>query len=325
VFLYSTRGDERVHVASVAGLLPIRTIEAGVGAHELAMSPDGRRAVGSAYGGPGAGHQPADKRVVVLDLEKDAVLRTVDLGDLKRPNDVAFIRGTDEVAVTVEQPPRLLRLNVETGAFKAIDVELKAGHMLALDPEGKTAYVSHVAPGSLSIVDLQAGKVRGRVALRLGAEGMACSPDGARVWIACNRSGAIAVVDAAKVEVVKWIDCTGFPFRVRFSPDGALVAISCPQSHDIAFFDAKEMKELGRVELADASGAGESLLEPTSIAFAPRGDALAAVCDGDSPKLALIDVATRTLKKVVAAAGPIVDALTSGTMSATPVESKPAK
>jgi len=92
--LYSTHGDEKVHLLSLPELKPLHVYDAGAGAHELAISADGRYALGSAYGGPGKGHQPVDHRVFVLDLPSGKRSRMVDLGASKRPNDLAFVGAT---------------------------------------------------------------------------------------------------------------------------------------------------------------------------------------------------------------------------------------
>src|SRR5690606_7508848 len=42
VVVYSTRGDEKVHLAAANDLSPLGSYAAGAGAHELAISPDGR-------------------------------------------------------------------------------------------------------------------------------------------------------------------------------------------------------------------------------------------------------------------------------------------
>jgi DNA-binding beta-propeller fold protein YncE len=305
--LYSTRGDERLHLADARDLRPLASIDVGLGAHELAVSSDGRYAVGSAYGGPGAGHRPADKRIVVVDLARRAVHRTIDLGALKRPNDLAFLPGTTTFLATVEDPPRLLRVDAATGEFVALDVTRRAGHMLALTADAKTACVSHVVPGALTFVDVAAWTVSGVCAVPEGAEGVAVSPDGGTAWIGCNRAERLVAVDVRKREVVRDVPCAGFPLRVRVSPDGATVAVSCPKSGEVALHAAADPERATRIDATDPDAEGPAV--PTSLSFAPDGKTLAVMCDGAAPAVILIDVAT---KKIVARgkpAGPIADAL----------------
>lgn len=310
--LYSTRGDNRVHAVSLPDLAPLGAIEAGLGAHELAISTDGRWAMGSAYGGPGKGHQPADRRLVVLDLAAGKVHRTIDLGELHRPNDIAFLPGSAEAVVTVEAPPRVVKVNADTGSFAAVTLEKNAGHMLALSPDGKRVYVSHVVPGSVTIVDVAEMKVTGNFKAPAGAEGIACSPDGKRLWIAANRSHTIAIVNTDTLETEASFECKGFPFRVKFSPDGRRVAVSCPMAGEIAVFDAADHARVARISTRQSPDDKQS---PTSISFTPDGAAVVAVCDGPKPEIVLIDLAEGKVARRIASAGPTPDALTAGRMA----------
>src|SRR5690606_21513664 len=116
-----------------------------------------------------------------------------------------------------------VRVDAKSGEFTSIPLDHPAGHMLALSPDAKTAYVAHVMPGLVSVVDLAARKTTATIKTPAGAEGIACSPDGLRLWVACNRADSIVIIDTATHEVVQTIDAPGFPFRLRFSPDGTRV------------------------------------------------------------------------------------------------------
>lgn len=302
--VYSSRGDNSVTVADAATLEQVTKIEVGLGAHELAVSADGRLAIGSAYGGPGAGHQPADKRLCVVDLESGTLKHTIDLGDAQRPNDIAFI-GPGVAAVTVEMPPHVFIVDAEKGrVVERIPLEHKTGHMLAVSPDGRTAYVAHIAPGLVSVVDLAAGKVVTTITTAFGSEGIAISPDGATLWVANNRSGSVSVIDTATREVVETFPVEGFPFRLRFSPDGSKVAISCPASGDVAFFDAKSRELVTRVPVGEE---GKPNPQPTSIAFSERGASLAVLCAGTGEVVRLDMTTWKPTAR--ASAGPIADAL----------------
>lgn len=320
VVAYSSRGDNRIHLLNADDLSPAGSIDAGIGAHELAIAPGGRWVMGSAYGGPGQGHNPPDNRVVVLDLLHWSVHRTIELKDLQRPNDIAFLPGVLEAMVTVESPPHVVRINPETGEMTPTRIDRKAGHMLALSPDGSRAYVSHVVPGSVSVVDLKTGQTLSSIAVPMGAEGIAASPDGTRVWVASNRSGSISIIDTVKNEVVQTIECRGFPFRVRFSADGAVVAVSCPAAGEVALFDAQRPENVRRVNVRTSNIAGTGKGSPTSLAFVPRPDQkagaaperLAVLSDGSMAQVVLLDVKLGEVVARATAQGPIADGLTAG-------------
>lgn len=329
VAIYSTRGDNKLHVVESGPLKPIASIDIGLGAHELAISPDGRWVAGSAYGGPGHGHQPADNRIAVVDMHAMKLHRLITL-EGSRPNDMVFLPkadGSAEFLATIEMPPTLARINAMTGATKLLPIEKQAGHMLAHSPVGGVAVVAHVFPGSLTFVNLADWKVIGQLdKLPLGAEGIAMSPDGTRVWVASNRANAISIVSVADRKVEKKLDCSGFPFRVRFSPDGKSVAVSCAASAEIALFNAADPDKVDRVTVIDAQHAiplapnateAADKLVPTSIAYSSDGGSLFVICDGSKPQLLRIDLAKRNVAQRTPSAGPIPDALVVG-MAAMP-------
>ncbi len=311
--IYSTRGDEKVHVLAADDLRLLATIDAGAGLHELAIDSSGRYLMGSAYGGPGPGHQPADNRVVVIDLVQRKVHKTITLDGLQRPNDIAFVPGTTDAFVTAEVPQHVMRVNAETGEYAKHPLKDSTGHMLALAKDAKLVYVSHVKPGNLSVVDAASGEVKKTVKLPDGAEGMAMSPDGQSVWVASHQASRISVVSTATGEITQSIVCPGMPFRMKFAPGGKTIAVSCPGAGALAFIDVAAPTHIEFVDTNIFKGKpiGQQHV-PTSIAFSPNGTQVFAVCSGEEAGVTAIDVASRKLTARVKSAGPAADALTAG-------------
>jgi hypothetical protein len=315
--LYSTRGDDTVHLLSLPDLQPLHSYDAGAGAHELAISSDGRWALGSAYGGPGPGHQPADNRVFVLDLPAGKRHRIIDLGSIKRPNDLAFLGTTTTAVATTEVPAQLLRLDAESGVVEAFPLTHKTNHMLALAPDHRSCFVSHVMPGGVTRFDLSTGTTSAHGALPVGAEGIACTGTGdqLRLWVGCNRAGKLVVVDGTTLKVLHEVERPGFPLRVKASPDGAKVAVSCPLSGEVVLYDGKDHQQATTVDVSAQLG---TKVQPTSIAFSPDGMQLLVVANGETDHVVAIDVASAKVTAKVVAAGKIADALAAGRVQAPP-------
>lgn len=281
--LVATRGDNRITVLDGANLKTTSTVELGLGAHELAVSPDGRLAAGAAYGGPGPGHQPPDQRLGVWYLESGEVLHEIDLGEHVRPNDLAFWPDGRHLLVTSEVRGALLLVDAEGGELlEAWDLGDNTGHMLAYAPKAESAsgrgrvFVSHVVSGQVSVVDAGSGEVLMRVPAALGAEGIACTSDGARVWCANNRSNSITVFDGNSGEVLQTLEAPGFPFRVKCSRDDARIGITYPMSNQVAVFDATTAEELARFDLTDVG----SNPAPQDLDFDHTGSRLFVACPG---------------------------------------------
>lgn len=296
----STRGDNKVLLIDAATGETRGTIDAGMGAHEFAVSPDNSIGVGSCYGS-GQHHKTPDNRLFVVDLAKRELLRTIDLGEHQRPNDLIILADNRHALCTSEVKRALLKVDLqEAKVAQEIPLPHPAGHMLAALPTGDRAYVSHVQPGGVSVIDLKAGKVEKFIDTAFGAEGIAVSPDGSRVWVANNRSGTISIIDTAKLEVVNTIKSEGFPFRVRFTPDGKRVAISHPMSGEIKIYNAADATLAATAEVKENAQS----LGPTSISISADSQFLFAVCEGAS-RVVTIDLASaKVISNVRTGPGP---------------------
>ena len=283
--LAATRADNAITLIDGESMEAISTHDLTIGAHELAVSPDGSLAIGSAYGS-GPQHQTPDNRLAVFDLAGGGLLHTIDLGAHERPNDVRFSTDNRHALVTSEVKASVLLVDARAGTVvKEIALERKAGHMLCATPDLSRAYVSHVSPGLVTMVDVEKGEAVKTVPTALGAEGIDVTPDGSRVWVANNRSHSIMVLDGLTLEPVVTMMCDGFPFRVRCSPDGSTVAVSCPMIQQVALYDAKTAKLRARAFLKDDFPGKDAT--PTSIAFSSDSGTLYAACPAMSLVVAI--------------------------------------
>ena len=305
--LVSSRGDNMLtaleaEVLEAEALEVEWTLDAELGMHEIAFSPDGTLAIGSAYGS-GHMHEKEDNRLAVIDVVQRRVKHVIGLGEHVRPNDIAFV-SDDRALVTAEKTGFLLEVDALKGeVVREIELGKPAGHMLAVHAESGRAYVSHVMPGSVSVVDIERGEVIGSIDTGPGCEGIAVSPDGRFMWAANHGAQTISVIDARALRVVDTLACPGFPFRVRFTPDGEKVVVSNPSVAAIELFDAETREHGGRIGLFTV---GPNPM-PTSIALTDDSEQLLVVCAG-AEVVALVDMdkgrVVRTLR-----VGPTPDGL----------------
>jgi len=302
--IVSTRGDTNiVYLCGETGK-EVARFDAGLGAHEIAVSPDGKTAVGSAYGS-GAGHKSPDQRLFVMDVDARKVVRVIDLGaEHQRPNDMVFLADNRRVVVTSEVNRSVIVVDTESGEIvSTVKHGEPGGHMLAVSADGSRCFVPCVPNGKVVVIDVAKGEVIGTLDAAVGAEGVAVSPDGKRLWVANNRSQSVSVFDVEKMELVTTIASDGFPFRARFTPDGARVVISHPMTHEVRVYDAKANELVTKIRV----GAEESETAPTSICLNADGSRCYAVCAATG-EVAVIDL--KELKVVtLAPAGPIADGL----------------
>ena len=81
---------------------------------------------------------------------------------------------------------------------------------IAAHPDNNTAYVANAGDGTVSVLNIPSGKVRGTI--RVGAEPMAValSPNGSRLYVANSASNNLMVVDTSREIVIATIDLSPF-------------------------------------------------------------------------------------------------------------------
>ena len=288
--LVGNKSDDTVWRLSLEDGRRVAEFASGAGPHEIAVAPDGRSAVVTAYG-----HQQPGHALTVLDLAGDAAPRSIDLGPHGRPHGVRFLPVGDEVLVTTEHSHALLRVDLEQGAVaQAIEVGDGVGHMVALARGGDVAYVSKIAAGTVLRVDLAAGEVTHEVAAGEGAEGIEVAPDG-RVWVTNRDEDTVTVHEPDTLARVDTLPSPGFPIRVVFTPDGRHALVTNAKAATMSVFDAAARTLVATVELRpEGAEAGQSMLGQGpmpigAIADPVRPRVYVAISGGD--RIAVVDTA----------------------------------
>ncbi len=267
----------------VAATLPV-----GTGPHEVAVSPDGRRALIANYG---TGPQPGST-LTLIDVPGAKVVKTIDLGELKRPHGIVFLDGR-RALVTSEASKALLEVDVEEAKVtRQIATGQEVSHMVAVTPDGARAFVANIGSGSMTAIDLKAGKSLGDVKTGDGAEGIDVTPDGRQVWVTNRAADTVSVVDTQSLQILATVPVTAFPIRAKVTPDGKRVLVSGAKSGDLAVLDVAERKLERRVPVpveAVADRASRLMTQfgdssvPIGIVIAPDGKrAYVAHANGDA-------------------------------------------
>jgi streptogramin lyase len=200
--------------------------------------------------------------VLAVDLHTGLVVRRVAVaGDLE---DVA---ATTQIAVLVSPATRTVAL-VSVPALRVLALlhGFSAPHIAAITPDGRFAYVSDDAAGTVTPVRL-AGAVRyPGLAIGAGAHHLAFSGDGATAWVALGETATTIVEldtrSPAYPRVVHRWD-PGFTVHdLRFSPSGTAVWLGSATGRDVTVVGARSRAVLARIPVGPP---------PQHIAFGPGG------------------------------------------------------
>lgn len=272
------------------------TVPTGHGPHEAAVSPDGALALAANYGD----RAQAGSSLTVIDVPGGRVVRTIALGDYRRPHGLAFLDGR-RAAVTAEGNKAVLVVDVEKGVVEAaVETGQEVSHMVDLDGRGR-AWVANIGSGSVSVVDLGARTLVATIPTGKGAEGIDVTPDGKEAWVTNREDGTVSVIDTATLRPVATLAAGSFPIRARATPDGAHVLVSNARSNDLSVFDARTKRELRRVRFGlgakDTTGRLLAFAEgstPIGVVVAPDGRR-AWVAHAGADAVSVVDLTTWTV------------------------------
>ena len=121
--------------------------------------------------------------------------------------------------------------------------------MVVASADGKRAYVANIGSGSVTAVDVSAGRVVKSIPTGEGAEGIALTSNDAEVWVVNRAADTVSILDTKTLGVAASIKVPQFPIRVKISPDGRRALVSCARSGDVAVIDVASRKEIKRISI----------------------------------------------------------------------------
>jgi len=284
----------------------VATVATGEGPHEAATSPDGRFVLSSNYG---TRDEPGST-LTLIDVSAAKAIRTIDLGEYRRPHGVQWLADGRRALVTAEDNQAVLVVDVEAAkVVGAIDTDQEVSHMLVITPDGNRAFVANIGSGSVTVIDLVESKRIKTLKTGEGAEGIEITPDGAEVWVTNRAADTISVVDAESLEIENTLVSEAFPIRARVTPDGGYMLISNARSAELAVFDVKSKEEVHRISMQQGSVDREGKLFgdqfgdssiPIGILMDPSGER-AWVALAGSDLIAEIEVGTWSVTRALKA------------------------
>ncbi|MGD8866552.1 MAG: YncE family protein [Gemmatimonadales bacterium] len=247
-------------------------IETGPAPHEVAVTPDGKLAFVANY---------ASNSLTVVDVPGRAAVGTIDLGEHQRPHGLAVSSDGSSVWVTTEGSQHLVQVDVATRSVKrAIETGQRVTHMVVLVGSLGKAYTANIGSGTVTAIDIRAGKVLEHIATGAGAEGIAVTP-GDRFVIVTNReAGTVSIIDPVSDQVVHEIEVGGFPIRVEVTPDGRRALVSQATAQSLVEI------ELSGWSIARQLAVGQM---PVGIEIRPDG-AVAYVANTQDDMLTVVDL-----------------------------------
>jgi YVTN family beta-propeller protein len=301
LLLVANKGNHTLGIIDPAIERQIATVgEDGVTGHEVAASPDGKRAFVPIYGNAGVGKAGTDGRLLrVIDLTTRQVVGTVDFGKGVRPhcgvfgprNGLLYVTTELDNSVTVIDPHALKIVGtIPTGQPES--------HMLAITHDGRRGYTSNVGPGTVSVLDLEAKKLLAVIPVSRTAQRITLYVDDRWAFTADQTKPQLAVIDTATNAVRSWVPLPGIAYGTAPTPDGKWLVVAMSKISQVGVLDLEAMQLVRTFVVPKA---------PQEVLVRPDGMAAYVSCDA-SRQVAVIDLKNNKVANLIET-GPGTDGL----------------
>jgi len=224
--------------------------------HEGIASPDGKTFYAAVPSGP---------HVVILDAttftEKGRIespfFRSSRANGSASPHGVALTTDGSKLYVGLENAdiPGIVVYDTRANkVIRKIDVVLRGGHFLAIQPKTNKLYYPMREDNRVLVLDTKTDAITKIIPIEGGPVGVGFAPNG-EVWIHNDRDGAVHVIDGKTDEVVKALKDLGQGAgRMAVSPDGRWAASTHSGTQDVTLIDANAKSVAARVKIGRGPG-----------------------------------------------------------------------
>jgi YVTN family beta-propeller protein len=301
LLLVANKGNQTLGIIDpVVGRQIATVAEDGVTGHEVAASPDAKRAFVPIYGNAGVGKPGTDGRLLrVIDLTTRQLVGTVDFGKGVRPHCAVFGPRNGLLYVTTELDNSVTVIDPQVlKVVGTIPTGQPESHMLAITRDGRRGYTSNVGPGTVSVLDLEAKKLLAVIPLSTTAQRITLSVDDRWVFTADQHTPRLAVIDTATKAVKSWVVLPGVGYGMAPTPDGRWLVVAMPRINQVGVLDLETMQVVRTLGVPKA---------PQEVLIRPDGMAAYVSCDA-SGQVAVMDLKNWKVEKLIDA-GPGADGL----------------
>ncbi len=266
VLLVANKGDQTLGLIDPDTARQVATIaEGGVTGHEVAATPDGKRAFVPIYGNSGVGMPGTDgSTIAVIDLDEHKLIHTIDFKHGVRPHCAVFGPKDGLLYVTTELDKSVTIIDSQTlKIVGTVPTQQAESHMLAISPDGRKGYTANVGPGTISVLDLVERKTVTVIPVSAHLQRISLSSDGHWAFTSDTEKPQLAVIDTATNKVLSWITLPGTGYGTVPTPDGKWLLVAIPSTNEVAAVDLATMRVVRTIRVP--SSPQEVLVRPDGM------------------------------------------------------------
>lgn len=260
--------------------------------HELLVVPETNRAYVPVFGDGIHGRNPNPQHtVLVFDLERRALLTTIDLRPLRAPHAIKL--GPDGlIYVGCENSAKIAVIDRASNTMAGtIDAGSVNCHRMVIAPDGARLYTENEEDATISVIDFARRTLLGKIAAPRPLAGIAVSADSRTIIAVDDEQPAVFLFDSQSQRLTREVRLTDVPKAAqiaRYTPDWSCLVVTSLSSNTVSLVDPSFE---GQATIAVGS-------QPMDMAF--HGDELFIACQGDG-SVHVIDLAAKRHKLSFAA------------------------
>jgi YVTN family beta-propeller protein len=292
LLLVANKGDQTLSIVDPQSGKELAAVPVGgKTGHEVAASPDGRTAWVPIYGDSGVGKPGTDGQMIsVIDLESRNRIAQLDLGRPSRPHCPVFGPTNGRLYVTAELMKAIDVIDPTTRKIiTSIPTGAPESHMMVISGDGTRAYTANVGVGTVSVIDLEHGKVLTVIPVAKVVQRIAMTRDGRWVFTADQTKAQIAMIDTKDNSVKKWIPVPDLGYGMAPTADGTTLVVAHPGSDSVSIVDLGAMKVEQTIRVPAS---------PQEVLIPPSNSVAYVSCDR-SKQIAVIDLSTKKVQRLI--------------------------
>lgn len=278
--IVGNKGEDTISFVDLASGAELARAPTGRMPHEIAVSPDGRQAAVVAYGGTS---------IDIFDVASRARVRRIELAPNEGPHGLVWLPDGRLVATT-ERSRTLTIVDASRGdRVTSIPTGQEGSHMVAVSPDARRAYTANIPAGTVTVIDLAAGRKLRDLEVGGRPEGITLTREGRELWVGDLEGGRVQLFDTATFERLAEVKTGPVPIRVVTSPDGRWVVASNLGNGSLSVIDAATRRVVREVPVS-----GDEAAQQVTILFSPDGRRLY-VAETGRDAVAEVDLETGTV------------------------------
>jgi YVTN family beta-propeller protein len=296
LLLVANKGDRTLGLIDPTAARQIATVaEGGETGHEVAASPDGKRAFVPIYGNSGVGMPGTDgSTLAVIDLGERKLTHTIDFGHGVRPHCAVVGPKDGLLYVTTELDKSVTIIDPQTlEIVGSIPTGQAESHMLAISADGRKGYTANVGPGTVSVLDLAGRKTVAVIPVAGHVQRISTSPDNRWVFTSDAEKPRLAFIDTATNKVDRWITLPAKGYGTASTPDGKWLLVALPDANAVAVVNLATLQVVKTISVPPA---------PQEVLIRPDGQIAYVSCD-HSHQVAAIHIDDWGAKLIEAGSG----------------------